>query len=70
MLPIKKELAKLLKEALRQGPGDPLSAEELESSFEIPREEKFGDLTTPIVLKLAKEKKCAFHHTPQDLKTA
>src|SRR3989338_299037 len=59
MKPIKQALSKLLHEALQKVLGDFLSAAELEASFEAPPEEKFGDLTTPIVLKLAKEKKRA-----------
>ena len=54
---IKTELAKLLAHALGHALGDSLSPEELEFYFEVPREEKFGDLTTHVVLKLAKEKK-------------
>ena len=57
MSPIRKELSKSLAHALDHALGDSLSPEELESYFEVPREDKFGDLTTNVVLKLAKEKK-------------
>ncbi len=56
VLPIKTEIAALLSEALKKSQ-TVLSAAELESSFEIPREEKFGDLSSHIILKLAKETK-------------
>jgi len=46
---IKQELSKLLAQALK------ISAEEI--SFELPREEKFGDISTTVILRLAKERK-------------
>ncbi len=46
-------LAKALEEAL----GDTVAASVIEDSFEIPRHKEYGDLATPIVFKLAKEKK-------------
>jgi arginyl-tRNA synthetase len=57
MKPIKEELASLLSAALTKAGATPSSP--IETSFEIPREEKFGDLSTHAVLKLAKEKKTA-----------
>ena len=57
MNPIKKELSILLHETLQKVLGNSRSPAELESCFEVPREEKFGDFTTHVVLKLAKEKK-------------
>ena len=55
--PLKTQLSKLLSESLKKADAGSLPPEELEPYFEVPREEKFGDLTTPIVLKLSKEKK-------------
>ncbi len=55
---LKDDLTKIICEALTQvlGAGD-FSEEAVRSSFEIPREEKFGDLATHAILKIAKEKK-------------
>ena len=55
-VPIKKELTAWLSAAIRELPGIS-SPESLDLNFEVPREEKFGDLSTAIVLKLAKEAK-------------
>ena len=57
MTPIRTKLSELLSDALRQTVGDAVPAAELEASFEVPREEKFGDLTTSVILKLAKSQK-------------
>ena len=56
---IKEDLSKILKQALKKAAGIECDAKTLDLSFEIPREEKFGDLSTNIILKLAKEKKMA-----------
>ena len=53
---LRKELSRLLAQALQETLGESFQAD-VESSFEIPREEKFGDISTHIVLKIAKEKK-------------
>jgi arginyl-tRNA synthetase len=58
MTPLKDDLARLLAEAL-------LSIEcavagsDITASFETPKEEKFGDLSTNLVMRLAREKKTA-----------
>jgi len=57
MKSIKSELSKLLADALNRRFGSSLLPEALESTFTIPREDRFGDITTSIVLKLAKENK-------------
>ena len=57
--PLRKELALFLSKtiaslpALAGGGGVPMPP--MEDSFEIPREEKFGDLSSTVVLRLAKE---------------
>jgi arginyl-tRNA synthetase len=56
-LSIREELAKIASDTLKGTFGADLSVEEIGSSFEVPREEKFGDLSTSIVMRLAKEKK-------------
>ncbi|MBI2095438.1 MAG: arginine--tRNA ligase [Candidatus Omnitrophica bacterium] len=56
--PIKEELTRLLSEALRKiaGSAAPGNLEALvASSFEIPREPKFGEISSTMVLRLAKE---------------
>ena len=53
MKPLKEELTALLLAALKEES----PAADIVSSFETPREEKFGDLSTHIVLRLAKEMK-------------
>ncbi len=55
--PIKTELSNLLSDSLHKTLDGSFPPVELEPFFEVPREEKFGDLTTSIVLKLSKEKK-------------
>src|SRR5438105_2436175 len=55
-LPLKRELSRLLLAALKPY-GASISLEELEASFAPPKEEKFGDLSTHAVLKIAKEMK-------------
>lgn len=58
MLPIKKELTKLLKKSLEKALGGDWAPEEMvAASFEVPHEEKFGDLSTNAAFKIAKEKK-------------
>ena len=57
--PIKTELSRLLSDSLHKTLGGSFPPAELEAALEVPREEKFGDLTTSIVLKLSKEKKTA-----------
>ncbi len=57
MKPIKEELSHLLSQALKACLGEEFADADIQASFETPREEKFGDTSTHIVLKLAKEKK-------------
>ncbi|OIO37931.1 MAG: arginine--tRNA ligase [Candidatus Omnitrophica bacterium CG1_02_46_14] len=57
MTPIETDLAKLLSDSLQKAFGGSFPLSEAETLFKAPREEKFGDLTTPIVLKLSKERK-------------
>jgi arginyl-tRNA synthetase len=56
---MKQELSKLIAEVLKKNQIGDVSIGEIESSFEIPREEKFGDLSTHFLLKLAKAMKKA-----------
>lgn len=54
--PIREALSSLLAQALeKSGHGKP--AFDPDASFEVPREEKFGDISTNAVFRLAKEKK-------------
>ncbi len=55
-MPVKKELSRLFLETLKAYPVTVTEAE-AEASFQAPKEEKFGDLSTHLVLKLAKEMK-------------
>ena len=57
MQPIKQELSKLLAEALKNALGGDAIAADIESCFEVPREEKFGDISNSIILRIAKDKK-------------
>lgn len=57
MSAIKEGLGQLLKEALSGTLGGGKDLGDIASSFEAPREEKFGDLSTNIVFRLAKEMK-------------
>ncbi|MBI4352721.1 MAG: arginine--tRNA ligase, partial [Candidatus Omnitrophica bacterium] len=57
MLTIKEEIAKFLGEAVEKASGEVLSPGDVASSFEAPREEKFGDLSTNAALKAAKAAK-------------
>ena len=57
MKPVKEELTALLLAALKMALKEESPAVDIASSFETPREEKFGDLSTHIVLRLAKEMK-------------
>ncbi len=59
MTPIKQVLAECLEEALRQASGVDVPAADVVASFEIPREERFGDISSHSVLKLAKQAKTA-----------
>lgn len=66
--PIKEELEKAVKEAvLKIQDGAPLFSE-VGDSFEVPREEKFGDLSTHIALKLAKEVKKSPRIVAEDIR--
>ena len=56
--PIREELSSLLVQALEKS-GHGHSPVDSATSFEIPREERFGDLSTNVVFRLAKEKKKA-----------
>ncbi len=56
MTPIKKELARLFFEAVRAHSAS-VTAEEAEASFQAPKDDQFGDLSTHLALKLAKELK-------------
>lgn len=56
-LPIKEAIARTLSEALSAAAGRAVTEAEVLLSLETPKEEKFGDLSTHYVLKLAKEKK-------------
>ena len=56
MLPIKKEISLIFLDALKPYPVA-VTAAEAEASLQAPKEEKFGDLSTHLVLKLAKEMK-------------
>ena len=55
-VPIKQELSLWLSAVIRETL-DTSAASEFDFAFEVPREEKFGDLSTAIMLKLAKEAK-------------
>ncbi len=57
MIPIKEALSELLSEALKKTFEHALLDSDTASSFETPREEKFGDISTHVVLKLSKELK-------------
>ncbi len=54
-IPLKQALSKSLAEALQKALGTKISKEEIELSFEVPREEKFGDISTHLILRVAKE---------------
>ena len=56
-VPIKQALSKALAEALEKALGVRIPQEEIEPYFEVPREEKFGDISSNIVLRVAKEHK-------------
>ena len=56
MQPIKKEITRILWETLKKYPIE-ITAAEAEASLQAPKEDKFGDLSTHLVLKLAKEMK-------------
>lgn len=56
MKPIRLELSSLIQTIL-QSLGHEVSVEEVVSSLEVPPEDKFGDLTTNLVLKVAKKAK-------------
>src|SRR3989338_1092739 len=56
-VPIKQALSKALSAALEKALGVEIPKEEVELSFEIPREEKFGDISSNIILRVAKEHK-------------
>ncbi len=57
MPPIKQELTKALAAALKEALGLGEAPADMESTFETPREERFGDISTNVVLRLAKELK-------------
>lgn len=54
---IKDELAEILKKSAKDLFGEDEASFDLAQSFETPKEEKFGDLSTNAALRLAKEKK-------------
>jgi len=56
-VPIKQALSKALAEAMEKALSVEIPKEEVELSFEIPREEKFGDISSNIILRVAKEHK-------------
>lgn len=55
MRSLKAELAKLLSEAIKKTLECPVIPEDVEQSLEFPPEEKFGDLSTSVVLRLSKQ---------------
>ncbi len=55
--PIKQALSKAMSAALEKALSVEIPQEEIELSFEIPREEKFGDISSNIILRVAKEHK-------------
>lgn len=57
MQPIKQELTNALSVALKTALGLGNVPIEMESTFEVPREERFGDISTNVVLRIAKELK-------------
>ncbi len=59
MQTFKEKLSQLIHRAFVETAGSGVSLSDVWSSFEVPREERFGDLSTHLVLKLAKEKKTA-----------
>ena len=67
MTPIKKEIGRLLSSVLADMPVA-LSQAEIESSFEIPNEEKFGDLSVNVAMKAAKTMKKQPRVFAEDLK--
>ncbi len=56
---VKTSLAKALASALKESLGEEFSLAMLENSLEAPNEEKFGDLSTNAIFKIAKERKKA-----------
>ena len=56
-IPIKQVLSKAMSAALEKALSVEIPQEEIELSFEIPREEKFGDISSNIILRVAKEHK-------------
>jgi arginyl-tRNA synthetase len=67
MIPIEKALSEVLKETVSEALGERV---ETDSLFEVPREEKFGDLTTNLVLRLAKERKRAPRPLAEEVRAA
>ncbi|HTL71208.1 MAG TPA: arginine--tRNA ligase [Candidatus Eisenbacteria bacterium] len=57
--PIQEDLSELLAEAMRLSGQPAASASAARGTFEVPREEKFGDLSTNFVFRVAKENKKA-----------
>ena len=57
MLPIKHELTKALSDVLKKVLGQNDVPIDIDLTFEVPREEKFGDISTHVALRLAKELK-------------
>src|SRR3989338_6416264 len=65
--PLKQALSKLLAEALQKAVGKKISKEEIELSFEAPREEKFGDISTHLILRVAKEHQKSPHALAEEV---
>lgn len=59
MAPLKKNLATWVERALREALGDAGFHADVEDTFEIPKEERFGDLSTHVAMKVAKERRVA-----------
>lgn len=60
MTPLREEISKLIQSALVAVFFDePPPVDMAELSFEVPKEEKFGDLSSNVILKVAKERKVA-----------
>ncbi|MBI3316088.1 MAG: arginine--tRNA ligase [Candidatus Omnitrophica bacterium] len=57
MKPIREVLTELLLGALAKTLGEPPPSADIHDSFEIPKEEKFGDISSHLVLKLAKDRR-------------
>ncbi len=59
MKPLRDELSALISACLTRSGGTALTADEVAASFEVPKEEKFGDLSTNVAMRSAKSAKLA-----------